>query len=125
MLEVAGRVTTCRENRRRSILEDARARGVEFRASGNEPGWVWELLADRMVFIGAYGAERVTTSRSEAPSGGTPGGAVYAGAAEAHRLTARILAGPCVAPMSGDLSESTVEIELDGKRYRGCGEALR
>ena len=125
MLEVAGRVTTCRENRRRSILEDARARGVEFRASGNEPGWVWELLADRMVFIGAYGAERVTTSRSEAPSGGTPGGAVYAGAAEAHRLTARILAGPCVDPMSGDLSESTVEIELDGKRYRGCGEALR
>ena len=125
MLEVAGRVTTCRENRRRSILEDARARGVEFRASGNEPGWVWELLADRMVFIGAYGAERVTTSRSEAPSDGTPGGAVYAGAAEAHRLTARILAGPCVAPMSGDLSESTVEIELDGKRYRGCGEALR
>ena len=86
---------------------------------------MWELLADRMVFIGAYGAERVTTSRSEAPSDGTPGGAVYAGAAEAHRLTARILAGPCVAPMSGDLSESTVEIELDGKRYRGCGEALR
>ncbi len=70
-------------------------------------------------------AERVTTSRSEAPSGGTPGGAVYTGAAEAHRLTARILAGPCVDPMSGDLSESTVEIELDGKRYRGCGEALR
>ena len=62
MLEVQGRVTTCRENRRRSILEDARARGVEFRASGNEPGWVWELLADRMIFIGAYGAERVTTS---------------------------------------------------------------
>src|SRR5258705_3540200 len=125
MLEVAGRVTTCRENRRRSILEDARARGVEFRASGNEPGWVWELLADRMVFIGAYGAERVTTSRSEAPGGTTPASAVYAGAAEAHRLTARILAGPCVDTMSGDLSASTVEIELDGKRYRGCGEALR
>ena len=125
MLEVQGRVTTCREDRRRSILEDARARGVEFRASGNEPGWVWELLADRMVFIGAYGAERVTTSRSEAPGGTTPAGAVYAGAAEAHRLTARILAGPCVDTMSGDLSASTVEIELDGKRYRGCGEALR
>ena len=44
MLEVAGRVTTCREDRRRSILEDARARGVEFRASGNEPAWVLELM---------------------------------------------------------------------------------
>lgn len=125
MLEVQGRVTTCRENRRRSIVEDARARGVEFRAFGNEPGWVWELLADRMVFVGAYGAERVTTSRADAPSATTSGGAVYAGAGEAHRLTARVLPGPCLDTMSGDLSASTVEIELDGKRYRGCGEALR
>jgi len=39
-LEVAGRVNDGRENRRRSILEDARARGVEFHASGTEPGWV-------------------------------------------------------------------------------------
>jgi uncharacterized membrane protein len=125
MLEVQGRVTTCRENRRRSILEDARARGVEFRASGNEPGWVWELLADRMIFIGAYGAERVTTPRSGAPSGATLEGAVYVGFAEAHKLTARVLPRPCVDTMSGDLSMSTVEVELDGRRYRGCGDALR
>lgn len=125
MLEVQGRVTTCRENRRRSILEDARARGVEFRASGNEPGWVWELLADRMIFIGAYGAERVTIPRSGAPSGATPEGTVYVGVAEAHKLTARVLPRPCVDTMSGDLSMSTVEVELDGRRYRGCGEALR
>jgi len=125
MLEVQGRVTTCRENRRRSILEDARARGVEFRASGNEPGWVWELLADRMVFIGAYGAERVTTPRSSAPSGTTLEGAVYAGVAQGRRLTARVLPGPCVDTMSGDQSASTVVVELDGKTYRGCGEALR
>jgi uncharacterized membrane protein len=125
MLEMQGRVTTCRENRRRSILEDARARGVEFRASGNEPGWVWELLADRMIFIGAYGAERVTTPRSGAPSGATPEGTVYVGIAEAHKLTARVISRPCVDTMSGDLSMSTVEVELDGRRYRGCGEALR
>jgi uncharacterized membrane protein len=125
MLEVAGRVTTCRENRRRSILEDARARGVEFRACGHEPGWVWELLADRMVFIGADGAERVTTSRSEASSAPTQGGAVYVGVGEAHRLTARVLPAPCIDTMSGDESASTVVVELDGKTYRGCGEALR
>ena len=125
MLEMQGRVTTCRENRRRSILEDARTRGVEFRASGNEPGWVWELLADRMIFIGAYGAERVTTPRSGAPSGATPEGTVYVGIAEAHKLTARVISRPCVDTMSGELSMSTVEVELDGRRYRGCGEALR
>ena len=125
MLEVAGRVTTCRENRRRSILEDARARGVEFRGSGNEPGWVWELLPDRMVFVGAYGAERMTTSRVDAPNVSTQGGAVYLGVAEGRRMTVRVLPGPCVDTMSGELAASTVQVELDGKTYRGCGEALR
>jgi uncharacterized membrane protein len=125
MLEVAGRVTTCRENRRRSILEDARARGVQFRGSGNEPGWVWELLADRMIFVGAYGADRVTTSRVDTPSASSQGGAVYLGVAENRRMTVRVLPGPCVDTMSGDLITSTVQVELDGKTYRGCGEALR
>jgi uncharacterized membrane protein len=125
MLEVAGRVTTCREDRRRSILEDARARGVEFRASGNEPGWVLELMSDRMVFVGAYGAERVTTPRTGGAGGSTPGAAVYAGVVEGHRLTARVIPGPCFDTMSGEQLASSVEVELDGKRYRGCGEALR
>jgi len=125
MLEVAGRVTTCREDRRRSIAEDARARGVEIRASGNEPGWVLELFADRMVFVGAYGAQRVTASRAEGANIGPPEAAVYTGIAGNHRLTARVLPGPCFDTMSGEQFESTVQVELDGKTYRGCGEALR
>ena len=125
MLEVAGRVTTCREDRRRSILEDARARGVEFRASGNEPAWVLELMADRMVFVGAYGTERVTTPRTGGSGASTPGGAVYSGAVEGHRLTARVLPGPCFDTMSGEQSASNVEVDVDGKTYRGCGETLR
>jgi uncharacterized membrane protein len=125
MLEVSGRVTTCREDRRRSIVEDARARGVQLRAAGNEPGWVLELLPDRMIFIGAYGAQRVTTSRAEGASTATQEGTVYTGIAGSHRLTAHVLPGPCFDPMSGDQFESNVEVELDGKTYRGCGEALR
>src|SRR5262249_42626417 len=124
MLEVAGRVTTCREDRRRSIIEDARVRGVEFRASGNEPAWVLELMADRIVFVGAYGTERLTTPRT---GGGTSpqGVALDSGVVEGHRLTARVLPGPCFDTMSGEQSASNVEVEVDGKSYRGCGEALR
>jgi len=36
-----------------------------------------------------------------------------------------VISRPCVDTMSGDLSMATVEVELDGRRYRGCGEALR
>jgi heat shock protein HslJ/uncharacterized membrane protein len=124
ILDLQGRVYTCRENRRRSLVEDARVRGVEFRATGNEPGWSFQLFSDRMVFIGRYGAERVTTPRPLAQR--SPGGTetVYAAATEAHRLTVRVRDTVCVDSMSGDRYPATVEIELDGQAYRGCGDDL-
>jgi putative lipoprotein len=123
-LEVDGRVSRCVENRPRSIAEDARARGVEFRATGNEPGWMFELLPDRLVFVDAYGARRITTPRPARQSGSPSGGDVYLAVTESHRLTLRIRPTPCVDTMSGDRHGSTVEVELDGTRYRGCGDAL-
>ena len=85
-LELDGRISRCVENRRRSIAEDARARGVELRASGNEPGWVFELLADRMVFVEGYGAQRITVPRPP-PGGSTSPATVYVAVTDAHRLT--------------------------------------
>ena len=125
ILDLDGRVYRCGENRPRSIREDARARGVEFRAAGNEPGWTWELLPDRMVFVGGYGTQAVATPRPSRQSGLTPGETVHAAITEAHRLTVRIRETACVDSMSGDRYQSTVEVELDGKAYRGCGDALR
>jgi heat shock protein HslJ/uncharacterized membrane protein len=125
MLDLDGRVSTCVENRCRSILEDARARGAEFRATGNEPGWVWELLGDRMVFVGAYGAARVTMPRPPRVAGPVTGEETYSAVADGHRLTVRIVARPCVDSMSGERHASRVEIDLDGRALRGCGDPLR
>jgi len=123
-LELDGRVSRCVENRPRSIIEDARARGVEFRGTGNEPGWVLEILADRMIFIDAYGARRVATPRPERQRGAASGHEVYVAVTESHRLAVRIRTGPCVDSMSGARHGSGVEVELDGAAYRGCGDAL-
>jgi putative lipoprotein len=123
MLELEGRVSRCVENRRRSILEDARARGVQFRASGNEPGWTWELLADRMVFVGAYGAQRVTAPRPPGQRGSTTGETTYDAVTEAHRMTVRIRPGLCLDTMSGDRHGAAVEVDVDGTVHRGCGDA--
>ncbi|HEY7365168.1 MAG TPA: META domain-containing protein [Methylomirabilota bacterium] len=125
ILDLDGRVYRCLENRPRSIREDARARGVEFRASGNEPGWTWELLPDSMVFVGGYGTQRVATPRPARPGRVTPGETVHTARTETHQLTVRIRDNPCVDSMSGDRHASTVEVEVDGKAYRGCGDALR
>jgi heat shock protein HslJ/uncharacterized membrane protein len=125
ILDLDGRVSTCVEDRRRSILEDARARGAELRATGNEPGWVLELLSDQIVFIGDYGAKRVTTARPAKQIGSTRGEETYIAATDAHRMTVRIQPGPCLDSMSGDRHASTVHVELDGKTHRGCGDPLR
>jgi uncharacterized membrane protein len=123
-LELEGRVSRCVENRPRSIVEDARARGVQFRGTGNEPGWVLELFADRMIFIGAYGARRVATPRPARQSGAASGDEVYTAVTDGHRLTVRIRPGPCVDTMSGARHGSGVDVELDGASHRGCGDAL-
>ena len=52
------------------------------------------------------------------------GNAVYDAMTDAHRLIVRIRASPCVDTMSGDRHSLTVDIQLDGRAYRGCGDAL-
>ena len=55
-----GNATDCREVRAKSLLEDARVRGVTFRGVGNEPGWLLEIGPDnRVMFEDGYGSMRV------------------------------------------------------------------
>jgi putative lipoprotein len=124
-LELDGRAHACTENRRRSIIEDARRRGVELRAVGQEPGWIFELFRDRMAFARGLGGERATTPRPAPQASLAAGETVYAAVTEAHRLTVRIRETRCLDTMSGEGYEATVEVELDGRVYRGCGETLR
>ena len=60
MLEVGKkRHVHCKNNRAEAIWEDAKLRGVDFRAVGNEPGWHLELTAgEKVVFVGDYGTTR-------------------------------------------------------------------
>jgi putative lipoprotein len=124
-LDLDGKTYACVENRRRSIAEDARVRGVEFRATGNEPGWTLEILPDRLTFVGGYGSDRVATPRPMPSTGPGPDEEVYAAVTEARRLTVRIRRAACVDTMSGERYEAGVEVELDGRWYRGCGRRLQ
>lgn len=120
-LEVGGRNYQCVEDRARSIREDARARGVEFRGTGNEPGWVLEIVRDRIIFTGNYGAERTVTPRPDANNDPSSGATLYTAVTEAHKLEARIEKRECSDSMNGERFEARVEVQLDGRIYRGCG----
>ncbi len=111
-LDINGGSYSCVEERAGSIREDARVRGAVFRGTGNEPSWVLEILADRIVFNEPFADRRAIVPRPTA---------TFESVTEAHRLQGRIEQRECLDSMSGDRFEAQVEVQLDGRTYRGCG----
>lgn len=125
MLEVDGRrYEKCRLDPARSVWEDARQRGIEFRALGNEPGWHLEIeKGRRIVFVTDYGKTKTYTPVPQPTVSG--GRATYRIRTEAHDLTVLIERRICRDTMSGEAFEAFVMVRLDGREYRGCGQALQ
>jgi putative lipoprotein len=103
--------------------EDARRRGVDFRAQGNEPGWSLELKeGSQLLFVEDYGSLRVLI-----PAAGetrADGIRVYDGNADATALRVEIDDSSCVDTMSGDIFPASVVVTLNNRVYSGCGQTL-
>jgi putative lipoprotein len=116
----------CREIRSKSLLEDARVRGVTFRGIGNEPGWLLEIgPASRLMFEDGYGSMRVIFQslppRTDSPSGIT----VHESTSSAQQLKVTLRRQTCADTMSDETYPYSVDIEIDGMKRRGCGLSLR
>lgn len=103
--------------------EDARRRGVDFRAAGNEPGWSLEIQGGRhLLFVGDYGMQRVS-----APD---PGVQQDGGVRSWHAVTASadlqvdVVDQPCADTMADEEYPSQVTVILNGEVFRGCGRDL-
>lgn len=114
----------CRELRARSLIEDARLRGVLYRALGNEPGWTLEIgPGSTIVWITGYGEERHEYANALA-SGDPQSGLVYAGADAAGEIKVTVRSSACKDDMSGDAFDLQVTVTSGGRDYRGCGSKL-
>lgn len=124
MLDVGGKkYRGCLLNRSRGPWEDARRRGVDFRAVGQEPGWVLEIRHEATMLMEAdYGSTRVLLP--------TPEPIIsddlerYEASDGSHRLSVQIRLEHCYDTMSGEAYSSRVTAVLDGREYKGCGETL-
>lgn len=113
----------CEERRAESLREDARARGVVYRALGNEPGWILEIgPADRLSWTTNFGQDRHDFGQAQAVT--TPDGAsVYTAQNAAIAIKASIMAGRCVD--DGEVEfDHVVTLESGGQTFRGCGTRL-
>jgi uncharacterized membrane protein len=121
-IDVDGSVYTCSEQPPNAVA--AGASGAQaFRGVGQEPGWLLYVLPDRWIdFRYDYAERRVRTPVPEATGEG--GTTRYKVATEAHELSVVIDDGECHDAMSGDAYPASVVVELDGRRFAGCGETL-
>jgi len=99
--------------------EDKRRPGLQFRAVGQEPGWIVEATDDSLRFAWAYAQREVTTSQFAVET--DDGRIVYRGATD--RGSVRVVAQPryCTDPMNGRLFSHTVTVTLAGDTHTGCG----
>ena len=114
----------CSVDGRASVREDAKLRGVHFRATGNEPGWVLELGPDAFRLYYDYGKSLAAFPPLEPKSNAEKRETVYVGETESHRIQIVIRGEECRDTMADDRFESTVMITLDGRELAGCGQAL-
>lgn len=116
--------------RRADPWTEARARGVDFRAVGNEPGWYAELDAGAQVkLVLGYGEQTLAMPAPATWKAGAENG--YKGAA---RDTAKGTAGigvtitsvpkACNDGMSDAVYPLTVTVEVEDATFRGCGRDL-
>jgi thiol-disulfide isomerase/thioredoxin/uncharacterized membrane protein len=102
---------------------DAKARGADFRAVGQEPGWYMELDAGKdLKLVLDYGERQLVVPGPKMWSAG--GANSYALNTESHDIAVAVTPKACNDAMSGAAYPATVTVVVDGKPYTGCGRDL-
>jgi putative lipoprotein len=124
LLEFEGRsFKGCRLAPHRAPWEDARRRGVDFRAVGNEPPWYLEIRHEaHLLLVTGYGSHRALTPAPDLRESG--GVRVYRALDQAHDVLVEVRQQPCVDSMQGERYPATVTVTHNGQIYRGCGREL-
>lgn len=115
----------CVNNGVAAVWEKAKLSGVDFRASGFEPGWHLEIEDDgKTLFVTNYGNERYEFVTPKPEVNKETGEIIYRFSKRYIELTATIKDEECTDP-KGDTYNLTVYMEFEGKNLRGCGKNLR
>jgi putative lipoprotein len=118
-----GPEVACREVRAKSLVEDARARGVLYRGIGNEPGWTVEVGPnDRLQLVTDYGEKRLEFAGATVAN--DDGTMVYAARAGDDAIKVSVKQEACVDDMAGTNFDHRMVVEYGGKTLRGCAVAL-
>jgi putative lipoprotein len=123
LLEIEGKTYNCQHN----SLRDPRATGgqkpVDFRATGNEPGWLLEIVDEDSIRILTNYANNRAVAPTPSPQS-VEEAKIYEVKTESHRIRIIIQQESCIDTMSGEQFESKVTMHLDDETFTGCGRRL-
>jgi putative lipoprotein len=104
--------------------DGARTAGVDFRAIGQEPGWLLDIYQrERIRLLWDYGDSLADFPLSE-PTSPREGATRYDTQAAGRTLSITITRFPCQDAMSGEAYPATVELVIDGRTLNGCGRSV-
>ena len=99
-----------------------KARGIDFFAGGNEPFWFLELISEKTLTFNLIDAKPIVLK--DIVSTYKNGITIIKSKSEKPAVEATIYQYQCVNDMSGAISSNYVEVNVNGKLYKGCGRPL-
>ena len=122
---VAGKYESCRGTPAPTPWDEARLLGVEFRAIGQEPGWVLDIHQGHSIdYTGDYGSTRIIVPAPEPTRDSVTGTVTYRAQSEGHAVDVIIREAPCADVMSGEEFTHSVAVRVDQREVKGCGRTL-
>ena len=122
--EVAPENSVLREQElaKNDVWHAAKLRGVAFRAIGQEPGWLLEIInGEEILVVTNYGQAKESYAYVEPLEDKAARKTVFQIDADTRVL---IEGKPCTDSMSGESFEVTVTVTLGTETLKGCGRAL-
>jgi len=103
---------------------EKRKLGVDFIATGNEPGWALEIDLEKGMYFKTLPTETIAleTAIPETIANGKT--TTYKATSDTGDLIVELTAQPCEDTMSGKISTHTVRVKAKGIEFNGCGMFL-
>ncbi len=114
----------CTNNPKEAVFESAKLRGFDFMALGNEPGWTLLLMGNEIFYNGDYGSTYYRFKDAKLTTNQEKRFSIFEASKGTHKIVLKLEAKECKDTMADDTYETTVNIDINGKKLNGCGKSL-
>ena len=114
----------CRNDPRASVWEHAKLNGIDFRAVGNEPGWLFEISGDMIMFLYNYGTEKYDLNIIETSIDDKAQKTTILAENNSCSVEILLLNKLCQDTMADDEYSTSVTVIFKDQELHGCGKVL-